>query len=71
MTAWIVWANPGTVIEISDKIVRNDMSFIEPQRKFIEIDVSPFRATLAGITAKPKTNPSEPTILPHIPYKLI
>jgi hypothetical protein len=36
MTAYIVYAMPGTVIDISDNIVRKDMSFIEPQRKFIE-----------------------------------
>jgi hypothetical protein len=47
------------------------MSFIEPQRKFIEIDVSPFKATLVGITANPKIKPTEPAILPHIPYKFI
>jgi hypothetical protein len=36
MTAYIVYAMPGTVIDISDNIVRKDMSFIEPQRKYIE-----------------------------------
>jgi hypothetical protein len=51
--------------------VRKDMSFIEPQRKFIETDVMPLRATLVGITANPRTKPSEFSILPHIPYNFI
>lgn len=59
------------MIDISDKIVRKDISFIEPQRKFIEIDVKPFRAILVGITANPKTKPSGSKILPHISYRLI
>ena len=71
MIAWIVWAIPGTVIDISDKIVRKDMSFIELQIKFIDTDVIPLRATLVGITANPKTNPSESTILPKIPNLFI
>jgi hypothetical protein len=47
------------------------MSFIEPQRKFIETDVKPLRTTFVGMTAKPKTKASEFMILPQIPYKLI
>jgi hypothetical protein len=62
---------PGTVIDMSDNIVRKDMSFIEPQRRFDETDVRPLRATLVGITANPKTKPSGSKILPHILYKFI
>ena len=35
----MVYAKPGTVIEIRDKIVKKDMSFIDPHRKFIEIEL--------------------------------
>ena len=30
---------PGTVIEISDRIVRKDISFMDPHRKFIDTDL--------------------------------
>ncbi len=75
----MVYAKPGTVIEIRDKIVKKDMSFIDPHRKFIEIElfncnnkidlsyVRPLRARLAGITANPSMNPRASLILPHIP----
>ncbi len=52
---------------MSDKIVRNDMSFMEPQRKFIETEVRPLRAMLVGITAKPRVNASKSMIFPHTP----
>ena len=45
------------------------MSFIEPHKKFIETDVRPLRTILVGITANPRTKPSDFTTLPHIPYK--
>jgi hypothetical protein len=62
---------PGTVIEISDSIVRKDMSFMEPQRKFIEVEVMNFKYKFAGITAKPSTKLSLSNALPQIPLKLI
>ena len=31
---------PGTVIEISDRIVRKDISFMDPHRKFIDTELS-------------------------------
>jgi hypothetical protein len=52
-----------------DNIVRKDISFMEPQRKFIDIDVRPFNATFAGITAKPRANASFSSTLIHIPFK--
>jgi hypothetical protein len=66
------------VIEISERIVRKDISFIDPQRKFIETDLiknyysnksymSPLSATLVGITAKPNTKPSISNAFPHTP----
>jgi hypothetical protein len=54
-----------------DSIVRKVISFIEPQRKFIETEVRPLRAIFVGITAKPNTNAREFITLPHIPYKFI
>jgi hypothetical protein len=44
------------------------MSFIEPHRKFIDTDVRPLRATLAGMTANPRTKAIASTTLPQIPY---
>lgn len=41
-------ATPGTLIEIKERIVRKDISFIDPQRKFIDTDVKPLRPTLFG-----------------------
>jgi hypothetical protein len=67
MTAWIVYAIPGTVIDINARIVRKDMSFIDPQRKFIETEVKPLRAKLVGMTAKPRVNERVSKILPQIP----
>ena len=71
MTAYIVYAMPGTVIDISDNIVRKDISFMEPQRKFIEIDVRPFNAIFAGITANPSTNGSFSNVLPHFSFNVV
>ncbi len=51
--------------------MRKVISFIEPQRKFIETEVRPLRAIFVGMTAKPSTNPRVLIILPHIPYKFI
>ena len=62
---------PGTVIEMSERIVRKDISFMEPQRKFIEIDLRPLRATFVGITAKPNTKPSLSNTFPQTPLRLI
>jgi hypothetical protein len=56
---------------MSDNIVRKDISFIEPHRKFIDIDVRPFNATFAGITAKPRTKASFSNAIVHISFKFV
>ena len=44
---------------------------MEPQRKFIEIDVRPFNTIFEGITANPSTNASFYNVLAHISLNIV
>ena len=43
-----IWAIPGTAIEISERSVKKDMSFIEPKTKFRETLIISLRAIFLG-----------------------
>jgi hypothetical protein len=44
-----IWAIPGTAMDIRERRVKKDMSFIEPKTKFREVLIISLRAILFGI----------------------